>query len=219
MKRHARLGRIIIAGVILAAVGGIVAVGLSLDDGKPGVQALSPERAEAVRQVARNRGIIARYQNLARGRYETGEYVRVQFTLEWEAIAGLPKSRRDVEYRQLQDRARREIQQRREIFDRALANYQAGNSPAALNALRRAAEDNLDFGLRMALLSLSRQESALRARKIKFSAAGIPNEAEEQAIKKQENACLTKKAELNLVQNNRNSVIALIVRQAGRQAD
>jgi|GEM_PF-2566375 hypothetical protein len=225
MKHRGRLIRIVVAGIVLAVAGGIVTVCFYRSDGRPAVQALSGEKAEAVRQVARERGIIARYQNLARGQYNADEYARIQFAAEWDAAASLARKNRDAEYKKLQQRARQEIQARRGEFERALANSRTGEqNSAALNTLRRMAGDNLDFGLRIALLSLARQESALRMRKIKFGSAGAQmesaqREAEESAIKKQEEACRSKKEELNLVRNNRSSVVGLVVRQAGRQAN
>ncbi len=224
MNRKGKLGKVILVGVILAITGGIVAIGLSMDDGKPKVQPLDPEKAETIRQVAQNRRTIARYQSLARAQYDVNEYVQTQFMPEWEVVAALPKKERGPELKRLQDRARAEIQERRKTFDRAMLSCQSGGGAASLNTLRRTAEDNFDFGMRMGLIALAHRESSLRARKIRFNnekdkMEPREREAVENAIEKQEEACRKKKAELNLVRSNQSSVIALILRQAARQTD
>lgn len=224
MNRKGKLGKVILVGVILAITGGIVAIGLSMDDGKPKIQPLDPEKAETIRQVAQNRRTIARYQSLARAQYDVNEYVQTQFMPEWEVVAVLPKKERGPELKRLQDRARAEIQERRKTFDRAMLSCQSGGGAASLNTLRRTAEDNFDFGMRMGLIALAHRESSLRARKIRFNnekdkMEPREREAVEKAIEKQEEACRKKKAELNLVRSNQSSVIALILRQAARQTD
>ncbi len=224
MKHKGKLGKVILVAVILVITGGIVAVGLSMDDGKPEVQPLDPEKVETIRQVAQNRRTVARYQSLARAQYDVNEYVQTQFMPEWEVVAALPKKERGPELKKLQERARAEIQERRKAFDRAMLSCQSGGGATSLNTLRRTAEDNFDFGMRMGLIALAHRESSLRARKIKFTNAKAtmePSEREavEKTIEKQEEACRKKKAELNLVRSNRNSVIALILRQAARQTD
>ncbi len=221
MARNAKLGKIIIAGVVLIVTGIIVAIGLGFDDGKPEVQPLDPDKAEAVRKVMQNRSVIARYQTQARAMYNVNEYAQTQFYAAWEETAKMPKAKRDAERKQLIERAKAEIKKKQDDFNRDLENHRSGGSATTLNTLRQTAYDNLDLGLRIATLTVARQETALRERKMKFEGGKdklTPEKRseEEAAIKRQQDACNRRKGEINLVKANRNNVVGIIIRQAGR---
>lgn len=200
------------------AVGWILG-GTGCGDNTPPVHPIDPERVEAIRQVQHDRSIISRFQIVVRGRFNVNEYMQYHFEDELKKINRLPKNERGAARSKIINKAKEEIKRHEVEFTSLSESYRNMRSSSSLANLQRVATANFDLGIRITAASLSRQENSLRERRMRLERDkekmnAEKREIEEAALKKIHESLLKRKSDIMLINENRNAVINMTIKQS-----